>query len=201
MGYFIAAQSKKRVIIDPRKQIHTSEPFPVNEDIYELLNERDEVILRPGIEGTEGILDPVAHDVLDWSESHPEEKICLFIDEASMSGVDQKPQDAYPHFNYLLRSAGEDNLNVVITCHRIIETHPAIRSIAHYFCIFRTTHPRDLDAIEEKAGPEVAEESARLAPRTAIIWNDNVAVARTEPNARKWFIDISKPRVENASRA
>lgn len=196
LAKYIANQSPTRIVIDPRRQFHTS-PVYISDvtGLYELLDEREEIIVRPGIEG-EGIVEPVSEVMLDWIEdgrdAQGSEKICLLVDEANMLGMDAKPQDAYPHFNYLLRSAGEDNINVVLTSHRIVEIHPAIRSIAHYLCMFRTTHTADLKAIEDKCGQEVAEKVATIAPREVLVWDDNFGTYRVETDREKWYVDLDR---------
>jgi len=203
LGKFVANQSPTRVILDPRRQVHTSATIvPDASDLYELLNEKEEIIIRPGFQG-EGVIEPVSEVMLDWIEDSRDEQgtetICLMGDEANMLGMKSKPQDEFPHFNYLLRSAGDESINIVLASHRITDTHPDIRSIAHYLCMFRTTHTADIKAIEEKCGEEVAERVKTLEPHEVIIWDDNFGTFRVESNRDKWYVDLTKiPTKETA---
>ena len=193
LALFIARQSPTRVIYDPRKQFHTSEVvFTGSEDdtFFNMLDNEQEIIVRPGLDG-ERWLDFTAQEILDWIEQNPGEKICFLIDEANMVGLDAKPQDSFPHLNYLLRSAGEENVNIVITSHRIIEMHPAIRSIATYVCMFRTTHESDLEAIRQKCGAEVMEIVQKLPPNELVVWDDNFGTWKIYSDRSKWFVELN----------
>lgn len=193
LGLFIARKCPTRIIFDPRNQFHTSSAvFPGQDDrtLQELLDTKSEIIIRPGLEG-ENVIEPVAQDILDWTEQNPEEKVCFLIDEANMVGLDSRPQEKFPHLNYLLRSAGEDRINVVITSHRSVEVHPAIRSIANFVCMFRTTHEPDLKVIEDKCGFEVADQLRILPSGQVIIWDDNVGTFALHSDRSVWYVPLN----------
>lgn len=194
LAKYIANQSPTRVLYDPRKQFHTSTVIYTGseaESLYSFLDREPEIIVRPGME-MEVLLDPVCAEILDWHDDNPNERICLLVDEANLVEMNAKPREAYPHFNYLLRSAGEENLNIVITAHRPTDAHPDIRAIAHYFCLFRITHEGDLRAVQEKCGEEVMLKVATLAPNELLVWNDNDGTYRLHPDREVWYVPLDK---------
>jgi AAA domain-containing protein len=204
LAKFIADQSPTRVVIDPRRQFNTSETFynvsDPNANLYAALDVNHEVIVRPGLEG-EGAIEPVAQEFLDWTEDNPEEKVCLLIDEANMLGMDSKPQETFPHLNYILRSANQKNIDIIFTSHRIVELHPAYRAMANFVFVFRTTHSPDLKALEEKCGEEFTEKAKTLAPREVLVWNDDTATFRLETDSSKWFVDLTKIKEDRNTHA
>lgn len=192
LGLFIARKCPTRVIFDPRNQFHTTSAIysgKEGQDLFAMLDTEPEIIIKPGISG-EGLLDEAAHDLLDWSADNPEEEICFLVDEANMCGLDGKPQEEFPHLNYLLRSAGEEKINVVITSHRSVEVHPAIRSIANFVCMFRTTHQPDLKVISEKCGDEVTDALRILPSGQVVIWDDNVGAWKLHADRTKWYVPL-----------
>lgn len=199
LGLFIARKSPTRVIYDPRNQFASSTTVlrEADEKLETALDERAEIIIRPGLDG-EDMLESVSQMILDWTEENPKEKICFLVDEANMVGLDSRPQEKFPHFNYLLRSAGEDRINVVITSHRSVEVHPAIRSIANFVCMFRTTHEPDLKVIEDKCGYEVTDQLRALPSGQVIVWDDNVGSYALHSDRTFWYVPLNSPIKENA---
>lgn len=202
LALFIARRCPTRVIYDPRNQFHSSTTVirDVDENLALALDEKPEIIIKPGLEGEEQ-LETVSQMVLDWTEDNPDEKICFLVDEANMVGLDSRPQEKFPHFNWLLRSAGEDRINVVITSHRSVEVHPAIRSIANFVCMFRTTHPPDLKAIEDKCGYEFTEKLNTLTSEQVIIWDDNVGTYRLHSDRTFWYVPLNSTEWEKQNAA
>jgi hypothetical protein len=187
LAKFIANQSPTRVIYDPRVQVHTGIVVSDTEILYELLDTESEIVFRPGLDSK---LDEVCNVVLDWKADNPDEKIALLFDEANICELNSKPREAFPHFNYLLRSAGEDDLNIIATAHRPTDVHPDIRAIAHYVCLFRITHEGDLKAVQEKCGIEVAELVSTLGPGELLIWDDNIGTFKLHKDRSKWYAPL-----------
>lgn len=194
LGKFLADQSPTRVLYDPREQFHTTDVFYFGGEepsLYELLDEKPEIIVRPGME-MDSLVDSTCSVILDWRRDNPGEKIALLVDEANLVEMNSKPREKFPHLNYMLRSAGEDDLNLIFTAHRITDLHPDIRAIAHYFCLFRITHSGDLRAVQEKCDDDVTDRVKELDPQHLLIWNDNIGEFRLHPDRTKWYVPLRK---------
>jgi hypothetical protein len=158
--------------------------------LYELLDERYEVIIRPGRGSeVESNFDSVCRVIADWIEDNPHEDICVLVDEGRLVGLDAK--NGSLHFDWILRSAREgSHIDVVITCHRPVDLHPNIRAIANRLLFFRVMLPNDLEAIEEQCGPEVTAQVKNLLDKQFITWNNSRQQWRKIDNPASWFVRI-----------
>jgi hypothetical protein len=193
----IAQRATTRVIFDPRGQYHTTaDVIPNSSGLYELLNDRYEVIVRPGRgEEVEENFDRVCDVVAQWIEDNPHEEICLLVDETRLVGLESKTTSL--HFDWILRSAREGSpIDVVLTCHRPVDISTNTRAIANRLVFFRVMLPNDLGAIEDQCGPQVAIEVNNLLDRQFILWDNSRQKWRKETNASKWFV-----RIENINPA
>lgn len=190
---YISRKLTTRVIFDPRMQLHTTSDILPNENgLYELLDNRYEIIVQPGrgVEVQEDF-DAVCRVLSDWIEDNPGEDVCLFIDEGRLVGLDSKSVSL--NFDWILRSAREgSSISVIITCHRPVDVSTNIRAIANRLVFFRVMLPGDLDAIESQCGPEVVREVKELVDFTFIVWNNSKQQWRKVSDPATWYVDIER---------
>lgn len=196
LAYKVAERDTTRVIFDPRNQYNTTDDvIPDAGGLYELLDERYEVIVRPGRgEAVEQCFDEVCAVVANWIEDNPGEPIVLLADEARIIGLQQK--NVSLHFDWILRSARERSpISVIITCHRPVDIHTDIRAISHRLVFFRVTLPNDLDAIEEQCGPVVTQEVQKLLDRHFVVWNNSRQQWKKVTDTSSWYTRIERVNV------
>lgn len=193
LACFVSRRRTTRVIFDPRNQFHTtSDVIPDPTDLYELMDDRYEVIIQPG-RGQELSVsfDRTCAVVADWIEDNPLEEICLIADEGRLIGLDSKAYSL--NFDWILRSAREGSpIDVVITCHRPVDVSTNIRAIANRLVFFRVMLPNDLELIADQCGEEVAEQVNSLLDRQFIVWNNSRQDWRKETEPEKWKVTISE---------
>jgi hypothetical protein len=193
LAAFAARRSSTRVIFDPRFQFETtSDILPDADGLFELLDDRYEIIIQPGRGADrEQIFADTCRAIGDWIEDNPLEPICLLVDEALLTGLDSKQVN--DDFDWILRSARETSpISVIITCHRPADVSTNIRAIANKLVLFRATLPNDLDAIEWQCGPVVADEVRKLLDKQFILWNNSRQQWRKIDNPASWFVKINQ---------
>jgi hypothetical protein len=198
LAYYVGKRAPTLVIFDPRGQYHTTDDvIPDATGLYELLDERYEVIVRPGRgAAVEESFDETCRITADWIEDNPHENICLLVDEGRLVGLDSK--NVSLHFDWIVRSAREGApIDVVITCHRPVDLHPNIRAISNRLVWFRAMLPGDLETIEDQCGPEVAGEVKKLLDRQFITWNNSRQQWRKVVNSESWKVEIEKVQPVN----
>lgn len=194
----IAERDPTRAIFDPRIQFFTtSDILPNSLELFELLDERYEVIVQPGRGASvEDSFAEFSKQIADWIQSNPEESICMLVDEGRLVGLDSKsvPLD----FDWILRSAREgSNIDVIITCHRPVDLSTNIRAIANRLVFFRVTLPNDLEDIEAQCGPLVADEVAKLLDREFVVWNNSRQTWWKVTDPSTWFVDLESVKSGN----
>lgn len=193
LAYFIGKRSPTLVIFDPRGQFHTTDDvLPDAGGLYELLDERYVVIVRPGRgEQVEENFDNTCRVVADWIEDNPHEQICLLVDESRLVGLDSKSTSL--HFDWILRSAREGSpIDVIITCHRPVDISTNIRAISNRLVFFRVMLPNDLGSIEEQCGPEVTQHVQNLLDKQFITWNNSRQQWRKVSDPASWKVEIER---------
>jgi hypothetical protein len=199
LAEFISQRATTRLKFDPRLQFHTTDDVLQNENgLYELLNDRYEVIVQPGRGvAVEEDFDAVCRVLADWIEDNPHENVCLLVDEGRLVGLNNKSGSL--NFDWILRSAREGSpIDVIITCHRPVDINPNIRAIANRLVLFRVMLPGDLDLIEEQCGPTVAEEVKKLVDKQFITWNNSRQTWRKITDSASWKVDLERKVVINA---
>jgi len=193
LAYKVAQRSDTRVIIDPRNQFNsTSDIVSGPSGLYELLDTRYEVIVKPGrgFDVTE-TFDQVSGVIAEWIEDNPTEKISIIADESRLLGLDSKTVSL--NFDWIVRSAREGSpINVIITCHRPVDVNTNIRAIANRLVFFRVMLPNDLDSIESQCGPEVTVQVNKLLDRQFVVWNNSRQQWRKEIDPSGWYIRIAE---------
>lgn len=193
LAAFVSRRSDTRVIVDPRNQFHTTDDIlPDSSELYDLLDERYEVIVQPGRgEEVEVNFDHCCSVIADWIEDNPQERICLLADEGRLLGLEVKAGSL--NFDWILRSAREgSNIDVVITCHRPVDVNTNIRAISNRLVFFRVMLPNDLAVIEDQCGPEVEEQVRTLGDREYVVWNNSRQQWRRVTNPAEWYIDLER---------
>lgn len=193
LAYKLSQRSATRVIFDPRGQYHTTaDVIPDAGGLYELLDERYEVIIRPGRGAEVGeCFDSVSRVVADWIEDNPHEQITMLVDEARLVGLENRSGSL--HFDWIVRSAREgSNIDVIVTCHRPVDVNTNLRAIANRLVFFRVMLPNDLDAIEEQCGPYVANETKKLLDRHFVTWNNSRQQWRKVTDFASWYVEIER---------
>ena len=192
LAAYVSRKCDTRVIFDPRIQFTTtSDIIPDASGLYELLDERYEIIVQPGRgEELETAFDHVCAVVADWIEDNPGERICLVVDEARLCGLDSKSVSL--NFDWILRSAREGSpIDVIITCHRPVDVSTNIRAISNRLVFFRVMLPNDIAVIEDQCGPEVAEQVGKLLDKEYIVWNNSRQQWRKVADPASWYVKIS----------
>ena len=200
LAYKVSLRATTRVIFDPRGQYHTtSDVLPDSSELYELLDDRYEVIVRPGRGAeVEQAFDDFCRVVADWIEDNPHEQIAVLVDEARLVGLESKSTSL--HFDWIVRSAREGSpIDVIITCHRPVDVSTNLRAISNRIVLFKVMLPNDLDTIEDQCGPVVANEVRNLLDRQFITWNNSRQQWRKFTNPYMWYVPFERITVENGS--
>lgn len=193
LAEFLSRRYTTRLKFDPRLQFHTtSDIIPDENGLYELLDDRYEVIVQPGRGvAVEEDFDAVCKTLADWIEDNPGEQVCLLVDEGRLVGLDSKSVSL--NFDWILRSAREGSpISVIITCHRPVDVSTNIRAIANRLIFFRVMLPGDLDAIEAQCGPQVVEQVRKLLDKEFVTWNNSRQQWRKISDASSWKVDIER---------
>jgi len=193
LASYLSQRAPTRIIVDPRNQYWTTDDvLPNNDGLYELLDNRYEIIVRPGRGTTvQENFDGVCETVADWIEDNPTERISFIGDETRLLGLDTRSPST--HFDWIIRSARAISpIDVILTCHRPADLHTNIRAITDRMLFFRQTLPNDLDAVEWQCGPIVREEVRKLLDREFITWNNSRQQWKKTVDALSWFVDIER---------
>lgn len=76
-----------------------------------------------------------------------------------------------PHFGRIVRTGRHHGLDLLWTAQRAGEVSRALTSATDIFIFFSQTEPRDLDAIAERCGREVADKVAGLGLHDSFCWD------------------------------
>lgn len=187
LAYHLALQKETRVIVDPRGQFRTtSDILPDEVGLYELLDEREEVIIQPRGNPKE-VFARVSSVVEDWLRDNPGAQFVFLLDEARIFDT---PSVIPDDFEYLLRMAPRNEVDVILTAHRPSDVSVDIRAIADFWLLFQMTQEHDLKVISERCGEKVAEIAATLPEHSVIVWNDAKGTFRVSHDSEKWKHDI-----------
>lgn len=201
LALYLAKRCETRVIFDPRGQFHTtSDIIPDSGGLYELLDERYEIIVQPGRgRDVQAVFDEMCGVIAEWIEDNPTARICVVVDEARLVGLDSKSVSL--NFDWIVRSAREGSpIDVIITCHRPVDCSTNIRAISNRLVLFRVMLANDLGVIEEQCGEVVSIEVKNLLDRQFIVWNNSRQQWRKETNTNSWHLKISEvPTVGHVS--
>lgn len=183
----VARHYDTRVIFDPRHMINTTSDILSEENIsgvlYGMLDTRAEIIIQPKFD-KQAAFTAMCSEVYDWLNDNPGEKVCILVDEIRFVLLDD------PFFDFLIRCTPRKDVAIVLTAHGVVDVPTDLRRIADIWCIFKITLANDLEKIEERAGPEVAEMVATLNPYEFVVWDDSIAKSRKNTDKASWFVQL-----------
>jgi hypothetical protein len=178
-----------RVIFDPRHMIETTSDVIYEEEValilYELLDTRAEVIVRPRFD-VRGTFDMMCKEIHRWLHDNPGEPFFLLVDENRFLG---NPEDS-PEFSYIVRCTPREQVTVALTCHGVTDVSTDLRRVADYWILFHLTLEADLDRVRERCGETVALAVQQLNPYEYIVWNDAVAQWKKHAEPSAWYVDL-----------
>lgn len=190
LAYYVAKKKTTVVIFDPRRLFHTTDDtYKDASHLYELLNDRAEIIIQPDGPVPESFRE-VTRDVLDWVEENPEEEISFLVDECYF--VDTSNEE-YEDFDRLLRFSNRDLVELILTCHRPKDISVNIRSIADRWFMFHTTQEHDLKVIEERCGEKVSNQVRQLKKYQFVLWDDGVGKEKVITDSAFWNVSLERP--------
>lgn len=178
-----------RVIFDPRHMIDTTSDIlsdgEVSENLYEMLDTRAEVIVRPHFD-VDGTFAAMCKEIYHWLRDNPTEPFFLLLDEVRFLENPEGNQ----HFDFIVRSTPREQVSIALTCHGVTDISTDLRRIADYWLLFKLTLEADLDRVRERCGTLVADEVQKLRPYEYIVWNDAVGQWRKHAEPSKWFVNL-----------
>ena len=95
-----------------------------------------------------------------------------------------------PEMGRLVRLGRHRRVSLLWTAQRAAEVSRTLTAMTDVFLLFSSTEPRDLDAIRERCGAEIAEKVSRLGLHDCLIWD---VIGRRE------LISLESERVLDAS--
>lgn len=198
--YFMARKCPARIILDPRALIHSDglrvsriEDLDAAVDaIADESNPLHEVLITPD-SNVQTMFDQASRHVKAWAQDfqhapRSKRRLMFVIDEARFFDL-----RASPAFEYVLRAAPPDLVNVAITAHRPADIPTDIRAISDHWLMFRCTQEHDLKVIEERCTEQVRGQVAKLNPHEFIDWDDATATAHAFRNPAAWYVPLRSP--------
>lgn len=91
-------------------------------------------------------------------------------------------------FNKIVRLGRHRNLSVLYTAQRLSECPRALTSATDIFVLFCHSEPRDLDAISDRCGGEIARKVQELGDHGFLIWD--VLERRERPCTGDWYSQL-----------
>lgn len=129
----------------------------------------------PG-EDLEGEVDAVARAVYGRGS------LCLGLEEVPLYC---KPGFIPPGLGYLVRTGRHRGLDLAWTAQRAAEVPKTLTSLTDMWVLFRQHEPRDLAALAERCGAEVASKVASLGEHQHFVWN--VAQRAVIPDSERFL--------------
>ncbi len=177
--------------------IHTtSDILPgtsVNDVLYEMLNTRSEIIVRPEFNVDECFRD-TCRIVAQWLKDNPGEPICLLVDEFRF--VKDAVDDQF--FDWIVRCLPSKDVCVIVTCHGVTDVSTDLRRVADFWVLFQLTLEADLERVRERCGDEIALEVQKLQPYEYIVWNDSIRAWKKYTDRTKWFVNLNGEKIHVA---
>lgn len=197
LAYSMARKCPRRIIFDPRGQIFSeglrvSTPGLLSEAIGDMSDDKDpltEIIVTPDHD-VQAMFDQCAGHVKDWAKDYANASprtsgLMFLIDEVRFV----KLLDS-PNFEYVMRAAPPELINIAITGHRPADIVTDVRAISDVWLMFRCTQEHDLKVIKERCGEYVATKVAALQPHEFIKWDDATATASEFKNPKAWYVPL-----------
>lgn len=204
LGVFQVDKRDTRVMIDPRGLIrrpgaivaYTLAGF--DRGLQALIDgDTDEVIFtpRPSPRMTDADLLDFYDDAfrgfsrasMAFLMENPDADLGILVDEAKFYGDITKCGS----FMWIVKSCNQDNVDLVITCHRPSDIRPDLRFHINKWNLFRTTQEEDLDVIAGRATRAVVDQVQQLGAHELIIWNDDKGTSRAHRAPWTWHCELA----------
>jgi len=198
--YSMARKCPARIILDPRALIHSdglrvSNARDLSAAVDAIIDERNslqEVLITPD-SNVQSMFNQASQHVKDWAidfqhAPRATRRMMFVIDEARFFDLRESAA-----FEYVLRAAPPDLVNVAITAHRPADIPTDIRAISDHWLMFRCTQEHDLKVIGERCTDAVRNHVEKLNPHEFIDWDDATATAKAYRNPAAWYIPLRSP--------
>lgn len=117
----------------------------------------------------------------------------VLVDEASYL---QSPYGLHADLDKMIRMGGEQNLSLILTQHRIADTHGLLQMVVTEFDFFQTKFRRELKRIEEIAGEEVAQKVSGLGDHEFLQFDVEGESYHVNRDPQSWREKIKQEEVE-----
>ncbi len=196
LALYFLRQLQTRVIADPRHQFSTDQPIRdlTTADERLLWDRMDaglETVWRPESDLMDKIdASPLAVALKDWVQQTPEPiSLGVLLDECALLDLSA--------WGWMFKCVKRNQVYTILTAHRPVDIAPAIRSIADFWCVFKTTQESDLELIEEKCGTEFVERVKLLGPHEFLLWDEGRAeftpyTRDTSRGPSSWFVSMAR---------
>jgi hypothetical protein len=202
LARYLGHARSPRLTIDPRAQwplppsVTTTDDdddaipgvmFDVNPALVleDLESDRD-VLVQPN--DLEDAIASLAWPARQYITGSPSRQLTITFDEAGLY-----TNGLRSHWSWMMRCSPRDRTTILLTAHRPADVATDIRALADIWCIFRTTQVHDLDAIEDRCGPEVRALVQTLKPYEFVSWNDAKAEMQHHKNPQSWYTPAAAP--------
>jgi hypothetical protein len=118
-------------------------------------------------------------------------ELAVVVDEASLLG---SPQRIDENLDKLVRLGRTKELDIFLTAHRPQDMNGIVFSLADSYCFFHTTHPRDLERIENFTSPECAARVRELGLHQFLCWSVEAEQFYVVTNPADWKEEIFPAR-------
>ena len=189
----ISREYDTTVIFDPRHMIETTSDIIGDNGmsaLYSMMQQRNDIIVRPTFD-IEGTFQKMCYQLYHYILQHPEEKICLLVDESRFVPSPEKIKE----FDFIVRCTPRSKVAVIMTCHGVVDISTNLRRIADYWVFFHLTLNADLDTIYEKCGEEVVSSVKSLKPYEYVVWNDSNSTWKKHTDSQRWYVPLSLPKL------
>lgn len=122
-------------------------------------------------------------------------QIAVLVDESSLL---QSPQKIHPALDSLLRLGRTRELDVFLTAHRPQDMNGIAFSLAHVYCFFHTTHPRDVERIRDFTNEAAAERVQGLPLHHFLSWSVELEEFYVNASPEGWREEIEPQSVEES---
>jgi hypothetical protein len=172
-------------IFDPNAQFSNGTVSNNPEDFEESLNAAGNVVIYRSA-------GKVDQDFADFYECiFRRRELAIVVDEASLLG---SPQRIDENLDKLIRLGRTKGLDIFLTAHRPQDMNGIAFSLAVSYCFFHTTHPRDLERIENFTSPECAARVKELAQHHFVCWSVEEEDFYVNTNPEDWREHIDPVR-------
>lgn len=148
----------------------------------------DEVLIAPTFDVDEtftATCDALITWLDEYRESIAAPGVAFVVDECWSVSERVMPQ----FFDHLARAADLSKFQLIVTAHSPVDVSPQLRRIVQVWCLFQMVDKRDLDAIRERCGDDVAAALPTLGVAQFVLFK--------ERPRRSWDIRTGFPRMRD----